>query len=143
MKTDLPQDISDFATVAAKRFTRLGGPPAALRAETDDTVREAARTALAEVGAFDLDVRTAPDDLLAAAVLCQAAGAAALPYPLVEELLAIDGARLTLVNPAAPASTTATWPATGSPPTSTAIATFRGRDRGQAPNSAPSWCRPP
>lgn len=102
MKTDLPQDISDFATVAAKRFTRLGGPPAALRAETDDTVREAARTALAEVGAFDLDVRTAPDDLLAAAVLCQAAGAAALPYPLVEELLAIDGARLTLVNPAAP-----------------------------------------
>lgn len=102
MKTDLPQDISDFAAVASKRLTRLGGPPAALRAETDDAVRDAARAALNEVGAFDLDVRSAPDDLLAAAVLCQAAGATVLPYPLVEELLAIDGARLALVNPEAP-----------------------------------------
>ena len=102
MRTELPQDISDFAAVAAKRLTRLGGPPAALRAETDDGVRDAARTALADVGAFELDVRSAPDDVLAAAVLCQAAGATALPYPLVEELLAIDGARLALVNPEAP-----------------------------------------
>ena len=46
VKTDLPQDISDFAAVAAKRLARLGGPPAALRAETDDGVREAARAAL-------------------------------------------------------------------------------------------------
>ncbi|CQD12419.1 acyl-CoA dehydrogenase family protein [Mycobacterium europaeum] len=102
MKTDLPQDINDFAAVAAKRFARLGGPQAALRAETDDGVRDAARTALSEVGAFDLDVRSVPDDLLAAAVLCRAAGATALPYPLVEELLAVDGARLVLVNPEAP-----------------------------------------
>ncbi|OBH59361.1 acyl-CoA dehydrogenase [Mycobacterium colombiense] len=101
MKTDLPQDISDFAAVAGKRLTRLGGPPAALRAETDDAIRDAARAALNDVGAFDLDVRSAPDDLLAAAVLCQAAGATVLPYPLVEELLAIDGARLALVNPKA------------------------------------------
>jgi acyl-CoA dehydrogenase-like protein len=102
VKTELPQDISDFATVAAKRLFRLGGPPAALRAETDDRVRAAAHAALSEVGAFELDVRSAPYDLLAAAVLCQAAGATALPYPLVEELLAIDGARLALVNPEAP-----------------------------------------
>lgn len=102
MKTDLPQDISDFAAVAVKRLTRLGGPPAALRAEADDSVRDAARAALNEVGAFDLDVRSSPDDLLAAAVLCQAAGATVLPYPLVEELLSIDGARLALVNPKAP-----------------------------------------
>ncbi|HWX98433.1 MAG TPA: acyl-CoA dehydrogenase family protein [Mycobacterium sp.] len=102
MKTDLPQDIRDFAAVATKRLTRLGGPPAALRAEADDEVRHSARAALSEVGAFELDVRSAADDLLAAAVLCQAAGATALPYPLVEELLAIDGARLALVNPEAP-----------------------------------------
>ena len=101
MKTDLPQDISDFAAVAAKRLSRLGGPPAALRAEADDAIRESARAALSEVGAFELDVRIAADDVLAAAVLCQAAGATALPYPLVEELLAIDGARLALVNPKA------------------------------------------
>jgi hypothetical protein len=102
VKTALPQDISDFAAVAAKRFDRLGGPQAALRAERDDSVRDAARAALAELGAFELDVRSGPDDLLAAAVLCQTAGAHALPYPLVEELLAIDGARLALINPEAP-----------------------------------------
>lgn len=102
MKTELPQDISDFAAVAAKRFARLGGPQAAVRAEADDNIRDAARTALSDLGAFELDVRSAPDDLLAAAVLCQAAGASALPYPLAEELLAIGGARLALVNPAAP-----------------------------------------
>ena len=102
MKTELPQDVSDFAAVAAKRLSRLGGPPVALRAETDNGVRDAARTALSDVGAFELDVRSASDDLLAAAVLCQAAGASALPYPVIEELLAIDGARLTLVNPKTP-----------------------------------------
>jgi len=101
VKTELPQDIADFAAVAAKRLDRLGGPQAARRAETDDGVRDSARAALSELGAFELDVRSGSDDLLAAAVLCQAAGATVLPYPLVEELLAIDGARLTLVNPAA------------------------------------------
>ncbi|GBE68178.1 acyl-CoA dehydrogenase [Mycobacterium sp. MFM001] len=102
MNTALPDDINEFAAVAAKRLTRFGGPQAALRAETDDDVRTNARKALVDVGAFDLDVRSGPDDLLAAAVLCRAAGAAALPYPLVEELLAVDGARLALVNPQAP-----------------------------------------
>ncbi|GAB3028765.1 acyl-CoA dehydrogenase family protein [Mycobacterium bourgelatii] len=102
MNTELPQDISDFAAVAGKRLARVGGPQAALHAETDDAIRDSARAALDEVGAFELDVRSGSDDLLAAAVLCQAAGATALPYPVVEELLAIDGARLALVNPEAP-----------------------------------------
>ena len=102
MNTALPEDITEFAAVAAKRFARFGGPQAALRAETEEHLRDEARSALADLGAFDLDVRSSADDLLAAAVLCQAAGAAALPYPLAEEVLAIDGARLALVNPEAP-----------------------------------------
>jgi Acyl-CoA dehydrogenase, C-terminal domain len=102
LKTELPQDITDFAAVAAKRLARLGGPQAALRAETDDGVRLAAREALSELGAFELDVRSGSDDLLAAAVLCRAVGATALPYPIVEELLTIGGARLALVHPEAP-----------------------------------------
>jgi acyl-CoA dehydrogenase len=102
MKTALPEDIAEFSAVATKRFSRFGGPQAALQAETDDRFRQDARTALSDLGAFDLDVRSSPDDLLAAAVLCQAAGATALPYPLVEELMAIDGARLALVSPEAP-----------------------------------------
>jgi hypothetical protein len=102
VNTALPEDIAEFGAVAAKRFVRFGGPQAALRAETEEHLRDGARSAVADLGAFDLEVRSSPDDLLAAAVLCQAAGAAALPYPLVEELLAIDGARLALVNPEAP-----------------------------------------
>jgi hypothetical protein len=102
MKTALPEDIADFAAVATKRLFRFGGAQTALRAETEDQLRHEARTALSDLGAFDLDVRGSAEDLLAAAVLCQAAGATALPYPLVEELLAIDGARLALVNPDAP-----------------------------------------
>jgi hypothetical protein len=102
MKTALPEDIADFAAVAAKRLARFGGPQAALRAETEDQLRQDARAALSDLGAFDLDVRSSSEDLLAAAVLCQAAGATALPYPLVEELLAIDGARLALVSPESP-----------------------------------------
>ena len=102
MNTALPEDITEFGAVAAKRFVRFGGVQAALRAETEDHLRHDARSALADLGAFDLDPRSAGDDLLAAAVLSQAAGAAAMPYPLVEELLAIDGARLALVNPEAP-----------------------------------------
>jgi acyl-CoA dehydrogenase len=102
MNTALPEDIADFAAVVAKRLTQFGGPQAALRAETEEPIRQEARAALADLGAFNLDARSASEDLLAAAVLCQAAGAAALPYPLVEELLAIDDARLALVNPEAP-----------------------------------------
>lgn len=102
MNTELPQHVSDFADVAMNRLRRVGGPPAALQAESDDRPRTQARIALRDIGAQDLDVHAGADDVLAAAVLCQAAGAVALPYPLVEELLAIGGARLALVNPAAP-----------------------------------------
>ena len=143
MKTILPQDIIDFAAVATKRFARLGGPQAALRAETDDSVREAAHTALGELGALELDVRSGPDDLLAAAVLCQAAGATVLPYPLVEELLAIDGARLALVNPEAPridhGDLDGDWIAADLDGTRY----HPDRRRERTPSWGPSWCRPP
>jgi hypothetical protein len=102
VKTTLPQHISDFADTAASRLSRLGGPQAALRAETDNSLRDRAAAALGELGADELDVRGDIDNLLAAAVLSQAAGAVVLPYPVVEDLLAIDGARLTIVNPSAP-----------------------------------------
>jgi len=35
MNTALPEDITEFAAVAAKRLARFGGPQAALRAETN------------------------------------------------------------------------------------------------------------
>lgn len=102
METALPEHITDFGAVAAERFAILGGPQAALLTESDRGLRRGAATALRELGAFDLDVRASTDELLAAAALCRAAGATLLPYPVVEELLAVDGAKLALIDPRAP-----------------------------------------
>jgi acyl-CoA dehydrogenase len=99
METTLPQHVHEFGLVARERFDKLGGPQAALRAETDGSSRAAAAQALRDIGADELVVRTDPDDTLAAAVTCRAAGATLLPYPVVETILAVDGARLALVDP--------------------------------------------
>ena len=100
MKTALPDDVVAFGRSARARLEALGGVRLALRAETDNAERERVERALAEVGAWDVDPRG--EELLAAAQLCRVAGAVALPFPLVEQLLAIDGARLALVDPRQP-----------------------------------------
>ncbi|MDO3333907.1 acyl-CoA dehydrogenase family protein [Mycobacteroides abscessus] len=102
MDTSLPAHIQDFATVARDRFTKLGGPQAALLAESDPRIRNDAAVALADLGAAELAPRADPDDRLAAAALCRAAGSALLPYPVVSELTSIDGARLCLIDPQEP-----------------------------------------
>jgi len=102
MLTQLPTDVVAFGASARDRFTALGGVELALRAEADPSARAAAGDALAELGAWDIDVRAGEDELLAAAELCRAAGAVVLPYPLVEQLLAVDGSRLALVDPQRP-----------------------------------------
>jgi acyl-CoA dehydrogenase len=99
METALPQHIREFKSVARERFAAVGGPQAALLAETDDAVRLAAAQALRDIGADELTVRSDQDHTLAAAVLCHAAGATLLPYPVVDELMAVDGARLGLIDP--------------------------------------------
>lgn len=99
METALPQHIREFQSVARERFEKVGGPQAALLAETIEAPRLAAAQALHDIGAQDLAVRNEPEDTLAAAVLCRAAGAALLPYPVVDDLMSIGGARLTLVDP--------------------------------------------
>ena len=102
MNTTLPADVVAFGTAARDRFAALGGVDLALRAEADDSARAAAGSALEELGAWDVDPRAGADELLAAAELCRAAGAVVLPYPLVDELLAIGDRRLALVDPARP-----------------------------------------
>jgi acyl-CoA dehydrogenase len=101
METALPQHIREFQAVARESFDGVGGPPAALSAETDDAPRQAAAQALRDIGAEELAVRDDPDQTLAAAAVCHAAGATLLPYPVVDELMAIDGARLGLIDPRA------------------------------------------
>jgi hypothetical protein len=102
MHTDLPGDVVAFGDAVRARFAALGGVELALRAETEPGARVIAGGALAELGAWDIDPRTGADELLAAAELCRAAGAVVLPYPVVEQLLAIDGNRLALIDPIRP-----------------------------------------
>jgi acyl-CoA dehydrogenase len=101
METSLPQHIREFQSVARESFDGVGGPPAALSAETDDAPRQAAAQALRDIGAGELAVRDDPDQTLAAAVVCHAAGMTLLPYPVVDELMSLDGARLALIDPRA------------------------------------------
>jgi hypothetical protein len=102
MRTALPDDVLAFGRSARGRLESLGGVRLALQAETDPTPRAAVEVALSELGAFDIDPRRGDDELLAAAELCRVAGAVALPYPVVEQLLAIGQARVALVDPARP-----------------------------------------
>jgi hypothetical protein len=102
MKTALPEDAVAYGEAVRGRLERLGGVDFGLRAEVDRALRDEAATALADLGAFDLDVRDDLDQLLAAAELCRAAGALCLPLPVVEDLLRIDGQRLALIDPVAP-----------------------------------------
>ena len=98
MDTRLPDDVAMLEEAARLRFRRLGGVHAARRAEADPTERDQAREALRELGASELDVRADDDQLLAAAALCRAAGSVVLPWPLIGELLRVDGHYLALMD---------------------------------------------
>ena len=102
MKTSLPEDVVAFGRSARSRLEALGGVRLALQAETDRVARDAVAAALTDIGAFDVDPRVGGDELLAAAELCRVAGSVALPYPVVEQLLSIDGACVALVDPRRP-----------------------------------------
>ncbi|MGI5320922.1 acyl-CoA dehydrogenase family protein [Actinomadura nitritigenes] len=99
MDSRLPDDVGQLAEAATRRFRRLGGVDAARRAEADPATRETARKALDELGAFDLDIRADADQLLAGAVLCRAAGAVVLPWPLIPHLVRVSGRHLVLIDP--------------------------------------------
>lgn len=98
MNTTLPADVASYADSSRRRLSALGGPDFALRAETERPLRDAARLALVELGAFDLAARDDAEQFLAASQLCRVSGAVALPWPIVEDLLQVDGNRLALVD---------------------------------------------
>jgi hypothetical protein len=102
VKTTLSADAVSYADAARGRLERLGGVDYALRCETDRSLRDQAGSAVADLGVGDVHVRDDLDQLLAGAQLCRVAGAVSLPWPVVEELLRVDGARLALVNPTNP-----------------------------------------
>jgi hypothetical protein len=108
MILDLGDEAKEYGREALRAFEAAGGDELLQQAEAKPDTREALVTpVLAALGAWDLDVRTDPDSLEAAAALCRSAGYWALPYPVAERLarpsdLDVDG--LIVVADAAPAA---------------------------------------
>ena len=106
MNLELSDDATEYGRQALRAFESAGGDLLVQQAEAKPSDREAlVAPVLAELGAWDLDPRTDPDSLEAAAALCRSAGYWALPYPLAERLarpgdLDVDG--LIVVSAAAP-----------------------------------------
>lgn len=106
MNLELSDDATEYGQQALRAFESAGGDLLVQQAEAKPADREAlVAPVLAELGAWDLDPRTDPDSLEAAAALCRSAGYWALPYPLAERLarpadLDVDG--LIVVSAAAP-----------------------------------------
>lgn len=102
MNPVLPDEAVELAEAASKAFAALGGVDLARRAEVDPSVRAAEVVPLlAELGVGDLDPRTDPISLAAAAALCEAAGRVALPHPLAAALVRDPDGRPTAAVPTA------------------------------------------
>src|SRR3984957_17440303 len=97
MILDLGDEAKEFGRQALRAFEAAGGDDLLQRAEAKPDAREGLVTpVLSGLGAWELDVRTDPDSLEAAAALCRSAGYWALPYPVAERLarpadLDVDG----------------------------------------------------
>ncbi|MGQ9406925.1 acyl-CoA dehydrogenase family protein [Mycolicibacterium gilvum] len=89
MILDLSDDALEFGRQALHAFENAGGDRLAEQAEADPAARQTlVAPVLDGLGAWDLDPRTDPDGLEAAAALCRSAGYWAVPYPLAERLAA-------------------------------------------------------
>src|SRR5690606_26757050 len=87
MDIELTAEALEFGSHAQRAFEAAGGDLLVQQAEADAARRaELAEPVLADLGAWDLDVRGSVDELEAAAALCRSAGWWAVPYPLAERL---------------------------------------------------------
>jgi len=97
MILDLGDDAKEYGREALRAFEVAGGDQLVQQAEAKPDVRESlVGPVLTGLGASELDPRTDPDGLEAAAALCRSAGYWALPYPVAERLakptdLDVDG----------------------------------------------------
>ena len=97
MILDLSDDAKEYGREALRAFEAAGGDQLVQQAEDKPDLRESlVGPVLTELGAWELDPRTDPDGLEAAAALCRSVGYWALPYPVAERLakpidLDVDG----------------------------------------------------
>lgn len=111
MNLELSDDAAEYGRQALRAFEAAGGDALIQQAEAKPADRDAlVAPVLAELGAFDLDVRTDPESTEAAAALCRSAGYWALPYPMAERLSRpndLDADGLIVVSDTAPAGVVA------------------------------------
>lgn len=82
-----PDEALDFEAAVVGALSRLGGVELARRCEAQPELRDVElRSALSELGLFDLDVHGSAVEAAAAACAMLAAGAVACPWPLVQQL---------------------------------------------------------
>ncbi|MHC9294995.1 acyl-CoA dehydrogenase family protein [Mycobacterium sp. LTG2003] len=87
MILDLSDDAIEYGRQALRAFEAAGGDELLQQAEAKPEARQAlVAPVLDGLGAHELDPRTDPDSLEAAAALCRSAGYWALPYPVAERL---------------------------------------------------------
>ncbi len=108
MNNFLSEEVLEYGKLARRALAVAGGDSLARLAEEAPEKRGSlVESAFGELGAWDLDPRSSPDDADAAAVLCRSAGFAAVAYPLAERLarpLDIDVDGLIVVDAALPAA---------------------------------------
>jgi hypothetical protein len=106
MILDLGDEAKEYGREALRAFESAGGDQLLQQAEAKPATRESLVAPILDgLGVRELEPRTDPDSLEAAAALCRSAGYWALPYPLAERLarptdLDVDG--LVVVDEAAP-----------------------------------------
>ena len=89
MILELSDDATEYGRQTRRAFESAGGDQLLQQADAAPETRETlVAPVLAELGAWDLDVRADAESREAAAALCRSAGYWALPYPLAERLAA-------------------------------------------------------
>lgn len=87
MILELSDEATEYGREALRAFETAGGDHLLEQAEAKPDSRESlVAPILAELGAWELDPRSDPDSLEAAAALCRSAGYWAVPYPVAERL---------------------------------------------------------
>jgi 3-oxo-4-pregnene-20-carboxyl-CoA dehydrogenase alpha subunit len=109
MRTELGESALDYGQVVRQALLAAGGDELAQTAAAANR-QSAITVALAGLGTWELDPRSGPDELEAAAAACRAAGWWALPYPVAERLArppGLDVDALAVVSATRPAVPTA------------------------------------
>jgi hypothetical protein len=101
MDPQLPDEVRDFGRAATEMLRRRGAFALARAAQSgragDNAPVDAAAELLASIDADGIDPRASVDEALAAAELCRAAGAVALPFPVAQRLCRRDGETFAVV----------------------------------------------